>query len=94
MAHVRECEYVVLDENGKPETRRPAITCKKDCIHCGFNPQEQKRRLEKGHFRDDAVVVIRHYAGENDLEGVPVVYSNLRQLVFPKLRVIRRKYGR
>ena len=90
----RPCVRTGTDENGKLKKVRPAVNCKKDCPHCGWNPNEQKRRLEKGKFVNDAVVVIRHYADEKDLEGIPVVYSGLYHLVFPRSKLNRGKHGR
>lgn len=28
----------------------PAVDCDLDCKHCGWNPEEAKRRMETGHF--------------------------------------------
>ena len=94
MESFRPCVYSAVDESGRLEKRRPEVKCNKDCSRCGWNPIEQKWRLEKGRFVKNAVVVIRHYAGEEDQEGMPVVYTGLRQLVFPKPKIKRGKYVR
>ena len=94
MESYRPCIRTSIDENGKPKKVRPAVNCKKDCPHCGWNPAEQKRRLEKGRFVHDAVVVIRHYADEKELEGTPVVHNGLCQLIFPRSKLNRGKHVR
>ena len=94
MESYRPCIRTGTDENGKPKKIRPAVNCKKDCPHCGWNPAEQKRRLEKGRFIHDAVVVIQHYADEKDLEGTPVVHNGLCQLIFPRSKLNRGKHVR
>ena len=79
------CLFVFRNERGKEELVKPVKKCDSNCRYCGFNPEEQKRRLEKGHFIRDGIAVILHYSDERDDKGTPLVYSGLKQLVFPPL---------
>lgn len=45
------CTYQHYSEIRKRmEILTPAVDCSMDCDTCGFNPWEQSRRLEEGHF--------------------------------------------
>ena len=77
------CVFTYQEEGKPPKRKKPDVDCDKNCAHCAWNPEDQARRLEKGHFEKNAVVAIRHYSGEEDKAGTPVLYGGLRQLRFP-----------
>lgn len=80
MAHI--CNRKVCVTLTKLE-EMDGIAPKIPCERCGFNPEEQKRRLSEGRFTEDGVMVINHREmndGRNDQE---VIY-NLKHLVFPR----------
>ena len=76
------CLFPYRCRDGAVKIVKP-IECDNNCLYCAWNPEEQARRLEKGHFEKNAVVAIRHYSGEEDKAGTPVLYGGLRQLRFP-----------
>lgn len=41
------CAFTVM-ENGRLRTAFPDVDCKHECLSCGWNPAEKKRRLENG----------------------------------------------
>lgn len=44
------CGYSYVNEKGKTITEHPAVDCSTNCKHCGWNPEEAKRRMETGRF--------------------------------------------
>ena len=82
----KTCIFEGVEENGKKATMKPAVNCNKKCESCGWNPEEQARRLKEGRFVKDATVVIRHYINEQDNRGTLVAYAGLKQLRFPPRR--------
>ena len=45
------CEYEFYEEKKqKNVTSWPAVDCDYDCLHCGWNPEEAKRRMKEGYF--------------------------------------------
>ena len=45
------CAFTVF-RRGKMKKARPAVDCREFCDYCGFNPQEQERRMRGGRFRE------------------------------------------
>ena len=81
----KPCEYIVRKEDGTEKLVRPCVDCDKHCETCGWNPEEQQRRLELGIIRTGPAVVIRIYSGENDNRGKRRTVKGLRSLIFPPL---------
>lgn len=50
------CYFWDVDKRGKLTKRWPAVNCKLDCTSCGWNPVENKRRLN-GHWVSDGKTV-------------------------------------
>lgn len=44
------CGMKSLDRRGNEVTEWPGVDCEMNCKHCGWNPEEAKRRIETGHF--------------------------------------------
>ena len=81
--HPKPCEYIVSKEDGTEKIVRPAVDCDRNCDTCGWNPAEQKRRLEQGAIRTGPAIVIRVYAAESDKRGKRTICRGLRSLMFP-----------
>ena len=81
----KPCDFIVRQEDGTEKIVHPAVDCDKHCETCGWNPEEQTRRLEQGSIRSGQIAVIRIYSGENDNRGKPKIFRGLRSLVFPPL---------
>ena len=76
------CEFE-FKVRGKLEMVRPIDNCSCRCETCGFNPEEQKRRLKQGQLRSGPVVTILSFSSPEDKEGKPFYYVGLRSLHFP-----------
>lgn len=43
------CRFL-LDEDGKEKLIAPGVNCSLNCDTCGWNPEEQERRLTQGRM--------------------------------------------
>ena len=59
----------------------PGVMCNCACESCGFNPWEQKRRLEEGHFQ---TAYINHVLHDDNNCVVHVARKLCKYLVFKK----------
>ena len=85
MREKKPCTFIYKDENGQEKETVPDVVCCKRCSACPWNPEEQARRLKEGRIVDNAVVVIRHYSGDDEKSHfTKVAYGGLRQLLFPR----------
>ena len=78
----KPCEFPYMIR-GKIEIVRPIDSCRGNCESCGWNPAEQKRRLEQGAIRTGPAIIIRVYAAESDKRGKRTICRGLRSLMFP-----------
>ena len=68
----------------KPGRNQGGVCCEGgNCEVCGWNPEEQQRRLARGKLVPGPVVTIRIYAGEDDKTGREEEYEGLRSLLYP-----------
>ena len=79
------CMYESRNKKGEKQMKKPAVDCDFNCPYCGWNPEEQKRRLEKGRFTKDEPVLVHVYADEDDKVGEMTAVLGILHLVFPEL---------
>ena len=59
----------------------PGVMCNCACESCGFNPWEQKRRLETGHFE---IEYMRHVLHNDRDKPIHTARNLCRRLIFKK----------
>jgi len=75
------CGYLKKDKKtGKVDRNFPCVDCSFQCKSCGWNPKEQKRRLEEGRF--EPALTRRNSETEQEIP-LPV---GTKRLVFPKYK--------
>ena len=70
------CWFQAKDAEGNIVTAYPPISCNRNCDSCGWNPKEQKRRIETGQFVN---LNIRKIAETGEFVALP---RGTRHLVF------------
>ena len=79
------CAKIELDKMGVSRKHLAAVNCDKKCDTCGWNPEEQKRRIETGSFKP---VHTRRGWDEDTGNVIEVtLQEGTRQLVFAKKEV-------
>lgn len=79
------CARIETDKLGVSRKYIAGVNCAKNCDSCGWNPREQKRRLETGEFKP---VHTRRGWDEDTGTAVEVTLpEGTRQLVFKKKEV-------
>lgn len=59
----------------------PGVMCNGACESCGFNPFEQKRRLETGHFE---MTYMRHVLHNDNNKPIHTARNLCKRLIFTK----------
>jgi len=73
------CWFLETDQRGNVTTNYPLVNCDYRCSSCGWNPKEQKRRLQQGEF---VKANIRTMSETGELVLLP---KGTKKLVFKKL---------
>ena len=60
----------------------PDVNCSYNCESCGWNPEEQKRRLKKGHFEKRIKTLELH--DDAFKEVVATVTEEVNTFIFPR----------
>ena len=55
------CGHKFQDRLGKTNIEYPSVDCNLDCRHCGWNPNEARRRMQTGAFVTKNGVRSLHY---------------------------------
>ncbi len=76
------CAEFTIDALGHSKKRLAPVRCDKRCETCGWNPAEQKRRLETGKFLP--VYTRKGIDPETELVIEVTLPEGTKQLVFPK----------
>ena len=77
------CKTYLPNEKGGLTWSKPKIMCAKKCASCGWNPEEQERRLKTGKIDERTVTHVLH----NDLgEAVSIITKPCKVLTFKGVR--------
>lgn len=82
---IEGCAKFTIDKMGKMQKHLAPVSCDHKCDSCGWNPDEQKRRLETGEFKP-----VHTRRGWDDETGNVIEVTlpeGTRQLVFKKKEV-------
>lgn len=81
---IEGCAKFTIDKMGKQQKHLAPVSCDHNCDSCGWNPDEQKRRLGTGEFKP--VHTRKGWDEETGWHEV-VLPEGTRQLVFKKKEV-------
>ena len=76
----KPCNYKTIDrQTGKQKTVAPPVNCSEFCEFCGWNPEDLKRRLREGTWRE-AKTRLNYETGQ-----IEVLPRGTKRLVFRRV---------
>ena len=78
----KPCGFIYENDGKEIADSYPAISCSYVCERCGWNPKEQKRRLEEGRFEKRVKTLELHDDSGNTV--IATITDELNTLVFPR----------